>query len=98
MREFDVVPDTARFCRRGFVLRAFVTARFCLRAFVCALLSCALLLRRRKFIDDLKFEARLQMHEKFISRKLFNTTEPKSEGGRKIGRDRNVVKEEKLQE
>ena len=47
VREFDVVPDTARFCRRGFVLRAFVTARFCLRAFVCALLSCALLLRRR---------------------------------------------------
>ena len=34
--------NIARFCRRGFVLRAFVTARFCLRAFVCAVLSCAL--------------------------------------------------------
>ena len=46
VRGIDVVPDIARFCRRGFVLRAFVTARFCLRAFVCALLSYAFLLRR----------------------------------------------------
>ena len=46
VRGFDVVANIARFCRRVFVLRAFVTARFCLRAFVCAVLPCALLLRR----------------------------------------------------
>ena len=34
VREFDVVVNSARFCRRGFVLRAFVTAQFCLRGFV----------------------------------------------------------------
>ena len=33
-RGYDVVVNIARFCRRGFVLRAIVTARFCLRAFV----------------------------------------------------------------
>ena len=46
VRGFDVVANIARFCRRVFVLRAFVTARFCLGAFVCAVLPCALLLRR----------------------------------------------------
>ena len=33
VRGYDVVANIARFCRRGFVLRAIVTARFCLRAF-----------------------------------------------------------------
>ena len=51
VRGFDVVVNIARFCRRVFVVRAFVTARFCLRAFVCAHLSCALLLRRPKRVS-----------------------------------------------
>ena len=39
---FDVVVNIARFCRRGFVLLAFVTARFC----YCALLSARFCLAR----------------------------------------------------
>ena len=46
VRGFVVVVNIARFRRRFFVLRAFVTARIFRRGFVCALLSCALLLRR----------------------------------------------------
>ena len=35
-----MVVNIARFCRRGFVLRAFVTARFCLRGFaLCAFVT-----------------------------------------------------------
>ena len=34
VRGVDVVINIARFCRRVFVVRAFVSARFCLRAFV----------------------------------------------------------------
>jgi hypothetical protein len=50
VRGVDVVINIARFCRRVFVVRAFVSARSCLRAPVCAPLSCALLLRRPNIV------------------------------------------------